>query len=216
MLPAALALSPVEATNGLHEKSISAYNLTPTDSVVLIHVLRILGYMIIHSPSSAERHQVVKKLSQLGQTFVPKSNRTPDFQILRHPSSDEPGPGIQEALKAHKEAKDLALVRDGFRCIVTGIYDRTTLSEVSASPRRDPDASRTDCAHIVPESTYFHVSDHEQHEACAKVVNLSGAAQYNDKLDRDVEDMGVLAENGSAAEVLIGALLNRTGSSLDA
>ncbi len=72
-------------------------------------------------------------------------------------SSDEPGPGIQEALKAHKEAKDLvsgdiratlseltspclfqALVRDGFRCIVTGIYDRTTLSEVSASPRRDP------------------------------------------------------------------------------
>ncbi|KAK0215357.1 hypothetical protein EDD85DRAFT_798662 [Armillaria nabsnona] len=130
MLPAALALLPVETTKDLNGNGISAHDVclqfeksAPPDNVVLIHA-RILGYMIIHSPSSAARHEVVKdhaKMSQPGQTFInyfirpfKKPNRTPDSSDPPSPPpSDEPG--IQEALKAHKEAKDLALVRDGFR-----------------------------------------------------------------------------------------------------
>ncbi|SJL14497.1 uncharacterized protein ARMOST_17957 [Armillaria ostoyae] len=108
MLPAALALPPVETTNGLNENDITAYNVclefeksAQADSVALIHA-RILGYLIIHSPSGNARHKVVKvmhscaqdhaKLFQLGQAFMyhfirpfKKSNgEHPTPQILLH------------------------------------------------------------------------------------------------------------------------------------
>ncbi|KAK0199582.1 hypothetical protein DFS33DRAFT_1397971, partial [Desarmillaria ectypa] len=202
-----------------------------------------------------------------------------------------------------------ALVRDGFRCVVTGNYHRDTLSEVSASTDeiREAGVVHTQCAHIVPESTYLDVSDQDSsnkkldyaasvlavlkgfgydveqlnstkvhslynamtmeanvhdwfhrleiwfektkvtnryrirsidtlyrlptevtfttpdnenlpvpsetllalHATCAKVAHFSGAAEYIDKLDRDVEHLGVLAHNGSSGEVLSSALLNR-------
>ncbi len=47
------------------------------------------------------------------------------------------------------------------------------------------------------------------HAACAKVAHLSGAAEYIDKSDRDVEDLSVLAYDGSSGEALKSALLNR-------
>ena len=56
-----------------------------------------------------------------------------------------------------------ALVRDGFRCVVTRIYDirfesvpyiTVTNEEVLAVGG----TVRTDCAHIVPDSTYFNVA----------------------------------------------------------
>ncbi|PBK61816.1 hypothetical protein ARMSODRAFT_1089485 [Armillaria solidipes] len=145
--------------NGLNDNDTSAYNVylefdksAPADSVPLIHA-SILGYLIIHSSGNA-RHKVVKvihscaqdhaKLFQLVQTFINYFIRPCNQEIQwRTPDSSDPpspqlldklGHGIQEALETHKEAKDLALVRDGFRCVVTRIYDRTTVSEVSASP----------------------------------------------------------------------------------
>ncbi|EKM51666.1 uncharacterized protein PHACADRAFT_261937, partial [Phanerochaete carnosa HHB-10118-sp] len=41
------------------------------------------------------------------------------------------------------------------------------------------------------------------HAACARVVHMSGAAEYMDKCDRDAEDMQVLAEDGSSSAVLL-------------
>ncbi|KAK0212036.1 hypothetical protein IW262DRAFT_1486000 [Armillaria fumosa] len=78
------------------------------------------------------------------------SNRTPN-------SSDPPlsqslyedAPRIKEALKAHGEAKDKK-----FRCVVAGIDDQTTVSEVSAFPDEVQKAPHT-------ESTYFHVFDQD-------------------------------------------------------
>ncbi|KAK0435688.1 uncharacterized protein EV420DRAFT_1592662 [Desarmillaria tabescens] len=338
IMPAA-ALPPVETINGLNENGISAYNIclefeksAPAGSVALMHA-RILGYLIIHSPSPSARHEVVKvihscaqdhaKLSQLGQTFLnyfirpfkkfkgrtpaPSDHPSrPSFDVLKRDLRSK----IREAPKSHTEAKDLALVRDGFRCVVTGSYDHNTVEETSASTDEIGEAGTvyTRCAHIVPESTYFNVSDQgpsntkldyaasvlavlkrfgydiEQtngtkvhslynvmtmegnvhdwfdrleiwfektktpncyklqnlypkyrrrlpaevtfttpdqenlpvpsetllslHAACAKVAHLSGAAEYIDKLDRDVEDLSVLAYNGSSGEVLRNALLN--------
>ncbi|KAK0217286.1 hypothetical protein IW262DRAFT_1449609 [Armillaria fumosa] len=202
-----------------------------------------------------------------------------------------------------------ALIRDGFRCVVTGSYHYDTLSEVSASADEIKKARVlfTECAHIVPEFPYFDVSDqsssnekldysasllavlmcfgydiqklngdkvhslfnvmtlehnvhvlfdrlkiwfektdvtdcynirsfepqffefptqvtfttsdNEQlpvpsaalltlHATCAKVAHLSGAAERIDKLDRDAEDLGVLAHDGSSGVVLSNALLN--------
>jgi hypothetical protein len=53
------------------------------------------------------------------------------------------------------------------------------------------------------------------HAACAKVAHFSGAAEYIDESDRDVESLGVLAHNGSSAEVLRSAILNRMNQIVD-
>ncbi|KAK0194124.1 hypothetical protein F5146DRAFT_1101836 [Armillaria mellea] len=45
------------------------------------------------------------------------------------------------------------------------------------------------------------------HAACAKVARISGAAEYIDEVDRDVENLGVLAHNGGSGEVFNSALL---------
>jgi len=45
------------------------------------------------------------------------------------------------------------------------------------------------------------------HSACAKVAHLSGAGEYIDKVDRDTDDLDVLATDGSSSAVLTHALL---------
>ncbi|PBK58342.1 hypothetical protein ARMSODRAFT_1028327 [Armillaria solidipes] len=40
---------------------------------------------------------------------------------------------MRDSRKTHKEVKDLAIVRDGFWCVVSGNYDQDTFSKVSAS-----------------------------------------------------------------------------------
>lgn len=44
------------------------------------------------------------------------------------------------------------------------------------------------------------------HATCAKVTHFSGAGAYLDELDQDVEDLGVLADEGGSVDVLIQAL----------
>ena len=44
------------------------------------------------------------------------------------------------------------------------------------------------------------------HAACAKVAFMSGAAEHIDMIMRDIEDIKVLAADGSSAEVLALAL----------
>lgn len=40
------------------------------------------------------------------------------------------------------------------------------------------------------------------HAACARVANLSGASEYIDRVQRDMEDIWVLSEDGSSADIL--------------
>ncbi|KAJ3899282.1 hypothetical protein F5879DRAFT_523733 [Lentinula edodes] len=56
---------------------------------------------------------------------------------------------------------------------------------------------------------FYPVPDRELialHAMCAKVAHMSGAGAYVEDLDRDVEDLGVLASNGGSADVLSHAL----------
>jgi hypothetical protein len=46
------------------------------------------------------------------------------------------------------------------------------------------------------------------HAACAKVAHLSGASEHIDELDRDLDDLRVLAADGSSSSVLAHALSN--------
>lgn len=47
------------------------------------------------------------------------------------------------------------------------------------------------------------------HVACAKVAHLSGAGEHIDELDRDMDDLGVLAFNGRSSAILTHALWNK-------
>lgn len=44
------------------------------------------------------------------------------------------------------------------------------------------------------------------HAACCKVAQMSGAAEYVDRLVRDLEEMQVLGEDGGSADVLVYAM----------
>jgi hypothetical protein len=44
------------------------------------------------------------------------------------------------------------------------------------------------------------------HAACARVAHMSGAAEYLDRFERDVEETTVLASDGSSAHLLHGLL----------
>jgi hypothetical protein len=44
------------------------------------------------------------------------------------------------------------------------------------------------------------------HAACARVARMSGAAEYLDRFERDVEETTVLASDGSSAHLLHGLL----------
>ena len=44
------------------------------------------------------------------------------------------------------------------------------------------------------------------HAACAKVAHLSGAGEQIDKFDRDLDDLGILALDGSSSSILSHAL----------
>lgn len=46
------------------------------------------------------------------------------------------------------------------------------------------------------------------HAACAKVAHLSGAGLYMDQVHRDMEELSVLSQDGSSADVLRYALLD--------
>ncbi|EPQ61265.1 hypothetical protein GLOTRDRAFT_14416, partial [Gloeophyllum trabeum ATCC 11539] len=50
------------------------------------------------------------------------------------------------------------------------------------------------------------------HATCAKVANLSGAAECLDKLDRDLQTMSTLADDGGSAEVLHHAIASLAAS----
>jgi hypothetical protein len=52
------------------------------------------------------------------------------------------------------------------------------------------------------------------HAACAKVAHLSGAGEQIDKFDRDLDDLRVLAPDGSSSSVLAHALSNRMAFSM--
>src|SRR6267154_1124709 len=69
-----------------------------------------------------------------------------------------------------------ALVRDGFRCIVTGYYDyRLLIPEVRQELEADAGATITECAHIFPESIAM-TSGIDDKDAKVRFADLSSVA----------------------------------------
>ncbi|KAG5722831.1 hypothetical protein E4T56_gene3973, partial [Termitomyces sp. T112] len=127
-----------------------------------------------------------------------------------------------------------ALLRDGYRCTLTGLYDIQSCMDMPEIDKASLESAKPgaflEVAHIFSESAQD--GDKRQSSrvaaaaaakgkqlklpdpvliairaACARVANLSGAAEQIDRILRDKEDMPVLANDGSMAELLSSCLL---------
>ena len=65
----------------------------------------------------------------------------------------------------------------------------------------------------------FSTNDPEElialHATCCKVAHLSGAAEYIDRVYRDAERMDVLANDGTAGDMLSYMLLSASNHTVD-
>ncbi|TFK69181.1 hypothetical protein BDN72DRAFT_959738 [Pluteus cervinus] len=288
---------------------------------------RVLGYLIINTPTRAGLSEVAKeihlctqeyeydKLSALGEAFVLLFIRPFEKFKESPPPSDrekiELKARINEAPQNYTEAKALALLRDGYKCVLSGRYDIDVAIANDISTQTVLEAGGgiyTRCVHILPDPTYFEDTNPEPerdysasvlgvlkafgydienltgakvhslfnvmsldpnfheyfsrleiwfeptltphcytietylpilipatpitfntssdpesvlnlplpsaellvlHATCAKVAYMSGAGERLDELDREIDDTGVLASDGTSSEVLSYAFWNR-------
>ncbi|TFK66209.1 hypothetical protein BDN72DRAFT_844621 [Pluteus cervinus] len=286
---------------------------------------RILGYLFHYAPGAGDSAQGAVKevvsacsnsdLLEIGLFYYNhfirlfRANEGPILQPANcesRPSfdtmADMIGDFLAPATQSHASAKRRALVRDGFRCVVTKAYDADVLkanSELRGQVGNNVEAWKTQCCHIFDESInvgidvdadkrayaaaawsittrfgystivdelagqnihrlenvmtmstqirelfdsldlWFVATDEEDtykiesifgyipekypqvhftttdpnlpvpspryleiHAACARIAHLSGAAEYIESVLRDYEEITVLADDGSSAEVL--------------
>ncbi|KAJ8487170.1 hypothetical protein ONZ45_g14436 [Pleurotus djamor] len=130
---------------------------------------RVLGYLLLHLPTHDAQSEMAKaiytcandtdELCQLADAFVKAfiltfkktSERTPMISISERSPPSLDAKELLQAPRSHAEAKERALLRDQYRYMVTGTYD------LSAPVPGLQDGIYTECAHIIPESTYFGV-----------------------------------------------------------
>ncbi|EUC55416.1 HNH endonuclease [Rhizoctonia solani AG-3 Rhs1AP] len=298
-------------------------------------LIRVLGWMLIYAPNEAGRSDVARTINQCQndadiveagkrylQYFVKYFRGTsnkPTPTPSNHPSRpsmdalrDEILNTIDQAPTSHTDAKNRALVRDNYRCQLTGTIDGRSFmdspqlqAELDANPGLP--VSATQCTHILPQYIGHHIQAQEArrvnsatiwsivqafggipqgevngeginhlrnimtlrndvhfafdqlwiwlepvedeadtynvgrcrdgflsnipatvtftsdtelplpdrrylalHAACAKVVNMSGAAEYINSILRDLEKIDVLSQDGSSAHVLDCLLLGES------
>ncbi|TFK32193.1 hypothetical protein BDQ12DRAFT_692868 [Crucibulum laeve] len=147
---------------------------------------RVLGYLILFAQGYEGLkiivHQIhtcandTPKLLAVGKLYFDdyiwafRANRsrirTPSTQSSRSSydsSAKRIGTTLVEAPQSYADAKSNALIRDRYRCVVTGKYDWPTVSgnrELQEVFRSDPDAKMafTQCAHIFTESSNLSIA----------------------------------------------------------
>ncbi|KAJ3712859.1 hypothetical protein C8R42DRAFT_615201 [Lentinula raphanica] len=133
-----------------------------------------------------------EKLSELGETFLlffirsfkKFMGRTPaSSDSLSRPSFNQVKARVQDLIDAaksnHEKAKIAALYRDGYKCVVNGRYD---LSAPDISVEEALNAGGcvlTRLAHIVPDSTYFTLSDNNKKGYAASVLAVLKRSGYD-------------------------------------
>ncbi|KAF8550034.1 hypothetical protein OG21DRAFT_1420364 [Imleria badia] len=165
--------------------NLSAYNICLDYEEELaaskdkLRYVRILGFLLLHAPNRGVRSEVTKcilsrkqssDLTDVGAFFertvilpfkkyrgrTPKPSEPPSrpsFEVVKA----EVKVDITQASKNHKDAKDHALIRDDWKCVVTGIIDCRAPERIIAQLDPTTVGVYTQCAHIIPEATYFGV-----------------------------------------------------------
>ncbi|KAJ3906631.1 hypothetical protein F5879DRAFT_876955 [Lentinula edodes] len=168
--------------------------LTTKDNKAKLVSLRVLGYLVLLAPgpdhkalaeiATAVRTTDLSDLYVLGEIYSDcfvrsfykvKGSQTPFTPS--HPSRPSFDARVQEikatilqAPKNHSEAKDKALVRDGYRCVVTGTIDTECKGFFDLTELKKSGTLRTECAHIIPEATYFGLDKGKTKDYSASVL----------------------------------------------
>ncbi|GBE87626.1 hypothetical protein SCP_1103030 [Sparassis crispa] len=143
---------------------------------------RLLGYMMLEAPTPQGRLNVAREiqtcvsasntqdlLAALAQFYedhfirVFKSAKGPTPTVSMHPSrpsfdltAEEKNLLLKEAPQDHRAAKLLCLIRDNYRCVVTGKYDASTYKSMRLKDKTfisPAPVGYTELAHIIAEST---------------------------------------------------------------
>ncbi|KAH9913261.1 uncharacterized protein B0H18DRAFT_1050071 [Fomitopsis serialis] len=148
---------------------------------------RILGYAMLETPSDTGRDCLSREINSCGdddeferlatlyinhflRCFRAAKGRT------RSPSTHPSRPSfdatqetlqypLEEAPQNHATAKQKALIRDGYRCMLTGAFDIVSVKEKPHILPADAPVTFTQAAHIFPESTNIGISGINQNGA---------------------------------------------------
>ncbi|KAN0074642.1 hypothetical protein V8E55_011691 [Tylopilus felleus] len=156
---------------------LSAYNICLNYEEELaafedkLRYVRILGFLLLHAPIGCihsrnpssdltdvgaffERNVILLFKKYRGRTSKPSEHPSrPSFEVVK----DEVKVDITLAPRNYRDAKDHALVRDNWRCVVTGTTDRRAPKRILAQLDPMAPAIYTQCAHIIPKAMYFGV-----------------------------------------------------------
>ncbi|KAH9955484.1 hypothetical protein BC827DRAFT_1236685 [Russula dissimulans] len=143
--------------------------------------LRILAFLLLNAPHRGVRSEVARSIHSRKDdrdlvSFGALLERYLLLPLMKHRSrtpvpsehwSRSPSPlgvvedqvqvDITEAPKNHKDAKDRALIRDNWRCIVTDVVQWGAPDDImdQLDVKQTIIAICTECAHIAPEATFF-------------------------------------------------------------
>ncbi|KAI0353931.1 hypothetical protein OH77DRAFT_563537 [Trametes cingulata] len=149
------------------------------DSKASLIAARVVGYLLLYPPSPAARRtlveeirscsreddpsQTIYRLGQMyirhlllifkqlrGDTPIPSEDASrPSFDRLMSGFLDDP----QRVPRDHSSAKAAALVRDNYRCMITGRYDEAAVDAgLVQSIEQGASWGTTQCFHIFPDS----------------------------------------------------------------
>ncbi|KAB5588025.1 HNH endonuclease [Ceratobasidium theobromae] len=148
--------------------------------------MAILGWMLIHAPSNQGRTQVAQDINaatndeevfKLGnylqsfffnhfkflakkRTTTPSTHRSrPELEAVRQEILN----GLVSVPTSHNKAKEQALIRDNYRCMLSGTIDSRSLqttpalrTEILSNPLLN--AGPTQCCHILPQYITQHLT----------------------------------------------------------
>ncbi|KAI6030005.1 hypothetical protein EDC04DRAFT_2572635 [Pisolithus marmoratus] len=179
---------------------------------------RILGYLFHHFPAPEVNDNFVleikssafeeEKLLDLGKhfyehfikMFMSNKGRTPTPSL--HPSwpsfdrlADIIMTELQQPPKNHESAKKHALIRDGFQCVVTEVYDGPAAADndelEKAVMARGMPLVETQCTHIFPQSVNVNItSDSNKAKYASSVWTVLNRFGYPDLL-RDLNGANI-------------------------
>ncbi|KAL0959469.1 hypothetical protein HGRIS_011179 [Hohenbuehelia grisea] len=190
------------------EQSLLAAGLSDKD-VRMINI-RILGWMMIFSSNDEMRAEMAiaiascnNELDQLVilgrfyrdhwiRTFKKSKGHTPrESGHTSRPSFDTIALCVEHTLDpaptSYQAAKQNALIRDGYRCMVTGIYEDNSYAKIDEL-RKEIDASHSaigtvQCAHIFSRSTNTNLGDDVKRAYAGAAWTVLARFGYTDFLE---------------------------------
>ncbi|KEP47309.1 hypothetical protein V565_160520 [Rhizoctonia solani 123E] len=168
--------------------------------------IRILGYMLIHAPNNDGRLAIAQDINacatdqdvfKLGQSFF--KHFASYFKFFDISSSLPPSPNhdifgsqIVTTPTTYPQAKNNALIRDNYRCMLTNKVDLSTYSNCPALQEQlgvdpPPNVDITGCWHIIPQ---FVVNDNQgeqfAHDTMLKVLERFGGISHLELNNRGI------------------------------